>query len=67
MLDGVPDHGGRAPRPSWGWRWRTRADGKRDEAMAALRELTTRHAGQPDGVRAGQELARLERQARKKQ
>ena len=43
------------------------ADGKRDEAMAALREQTSRNAGRPEGARAARELARLERQARKKQ
>jgi outer membrane protein assembly factor BamD len=41
-------------------------DGKLDEAMTALRALQARHGGQPAGVRAGKELARLERQARKK-
>lgn len=40
-------------------------DGKRDAAMAALRELAGRYAGQPAGQRAARELARLERQARK--
>jgi outer membrane protein assembly factor BamD len=41
-------------------------DGKRDAAMTALRELQTRYAGKPVGERAGKELARLERQGRKK-
>lgn len=41
-------------------------DGELDAAMAALRELQTRYAGKPAGVRAGKELARLERHARKK-
>jgi outer membrane protein assembly factor BamD len=41
-------------------------EGKRDQAMAALRELQSRYAGKPAGARAGKELARLERQARKK-
>ncbi len=40
-------------------------DGKHDAAMAALRELAGRYAGQPAGRRAARELARLERQARK--
>lgn len=42
------------------------ADGRRDEAMAALRELKSRYAGRPVGARAGKELARLERHAHKK-
>lgn len=41
-------------------------DGKSDAAMTALRELQTRYAGKPAGERAGKELARLERLARKK-
>ena len=39
--------------------------GERDAAMGTLRELAVRYAGQPVGRRAGKELARLERQARK--
>jgi outer membrane protein assembly factor BamD len=40
-------------------------DGKRDEAMTALRDLQTRYAGQPVAARAGKELAWLERHAAK--
>ena len=39
--------------------------GKADAAMATLRELGARYAGKPAGARAGKELARLEREARK--
>jgi outer membrane assembly lipoprotein YfiO len=35
--------------------------GKRDEAMAALHDIETRHAGQAVALRAAKELARLER------
>ena len=41
-------------------------DGKRDEALAALRDLKSRFAGRPVAVRATKELARLERHAPKK-
>ena len=41
-------------------------DGKRDEAMAALRDLATRDSGRPVARRASKELARLERHAPKK-
>lgn len=41
-------------------------DGRSEEAMTALRELRSRYAGRPVGVRAGKELARLEPRAQKK-
>jgi outer membrane protein assembly factor BamD len=41
-------------------------DGKRDEAMAALREVQSLHPGRPVAERAAKELARLERQGSKK-
>jgi outer membrane protein assembly factor BamD len=40
--------------------------GKRDEALAALRDLETRFAGRPVALRAAKELARLERHPPKK-
>jgi len=40
-------------------------DGKRAEAMAALREVESRYRGRPEARRAAKELARLERQERK--
>lgn len=41
-------------------------DGKRDEALAALRDLKSRFADRPVAARAAKELARLERHAPKK-
>ena len=41
-------------------------DGKRDEAMAALRDVKSRFAGRSVAVRAARELGRLERHAPKK-
>jgi outer membrane protein assembly factor BamD len=42
-------------------------EGKRDEALAVLRDLQTRCAGQAVALRAAKELARLERHPPKKQ
>ena len=65
VLDEYPDTAF-APDASLGLALADAQAGKRDEAMAALRDLQTRFAGQPVALSAAKELARLERHPPKK-
>jgi outer membrane assembly lipoprotein YfiO len=65
VLDEYPDTAF-APDASLGLALADAQAGKRDEAMAALRDLQTRFAGQPVAQSAAKELARLERHPPKK-
>jgi outer membrane protein assembly factor BamD len=65
VLDEYPDTGF-VPNASLGLALADAQAGKRDEALAALRDLETRFAGQAVAQRAAKELARLERHPPKK-
>jgi outer membrane protein assembly factor BamD len=65
VLDEYPDTAF-APDASLGLALADAQAGKRDEAMAALRDLQTRFAGQPVALSAAKELASLERHPPKK-
>jgi outer membrane protein assembly factor BamD len=60
VLDEYPDTAF-APDASLGLALADAQEGRRDEALAALRDLETRFAGQAVALRAAKELARLER------
>jgi outer membrane assembly lipoprotein YfiO len=65
VLDEYPDTA-IAANASLGLALADAQEGKRDEALAVLRDLQARCAGQPVALRAAKEVARLERQALKK-
>ena len=65
VLDDYPDTAV-AANASLGLALADAQDGKRDEALAALRDLESRFAGRAVAQRAAKELARLERHAPKK-
>jgi outer membrane protein assembly factor BamD len=65
VLDEYPDTAF-APYASLGLALADALAGKRDEALAGLRDLETRFAGQAVALRAAKELARLERHPPKK-
>ncbi len=60
VLDEYPDTG-RAADAHMGLALADAKDGKRDEALAELRDVEARYAGQPVATRAAKERARLER------
>ena len=65
VLDEYPDTAS-APNASLGLALADAQAGNRDEALAALRDLETRFAGQAVALRAANELARLERHSSKR-